>query len=77
MEKATYVLQTKFKSGSKVYHKTDPERIFLVIGFCIISLDEAGVVTGYTVGCAHSDGQFSYFTPNELELATVYDKGGK
>ena len=73
MKNVSVVLHTEFKVGRQVIHKTDPEKNFIVTNYCIQEVDDAGLVTCYTIGVSSGDGQFTYYKPIELELVETYE----
>jgi len=66
-----YIIETELSIGEIVVPRLSPEVKYYVIGFEVMSADNAGNVTTYIVHCCGGDGQIVKMYEYELESITV------
>lgn len=62
------LLSTKFQFGQTVNHKTNKERKYIIVGFIIGRVNEAGEVIDYLIQASAGDDVVYQLTPEEIEV---------
>lgn len=61
------LLETSFKIGEKIHHKSNVEAKYIITSFILKSYDQCGTVTNYCLECSNGEGIPFRFEVCEVE----------